>query len=288
MALFGAALGLAVVGAVMAAAALRLRHNRLTIDELHAQLQHAQKLEALGLLAGAVAHDFNNVLSAIRGYSEMLARETSGRSAEHVQELLKAADGAASLTRQLLTFSRREPPEVVPVELSTFVRDTSTMFRRLIGSGIAFECETSPVVALVDGGRLQQVLLNLIVNARDAMPDGGTLRIVTRRVELDERSASRHVEAKPGSYALVAVEDTGHGIDRAVRERMFEPFFTTKPSGIGTGLGLSTVYGIVRQHGGFIAVDSAPGEGTTFAVYLPASGSVAALPGPSESRPVSV
>ena len=271
MALVGTLLGLAAV-ALLAAAGLRLRRNHRTIGELEAQLAQSQKLESLGLLAGAVAHDFNNLLSAIRGYSELLARETDGRSADHAQELLKASDSAAALIRQLLTFSHREPaPNAAPVELSSVVRDTSTMLRRLVGPKIDFECEMDPVVACVDTGRLQQVLLNLVVNARDAMPDGGTLRIVTRLVELDDQIASRYVGARPGAYAFVGVEDTGVGIERNVRERMFEPFFTTKPAGVGTGLGLSTVYGIVRQHGGFIAVDSEPGAGTTFCVYLPAA-----------------
>ena len=236
----------------------RLRH-RGRIRELEAQLLQSQKLEALGLLAGAVAHDFNNVLAAIRGYAEMLERDTAGRSKEHAREILQAADGATALTRQLLTFSRREPPQTAPVELSAIVREASGMFGRLLGESIDFQCEAVPVVAQVDIGRVQQVLLNLVVNARDAMPDGGTLRIVTRPVEHDGTP-----------YALIAIEDTGHGIERAVRERMFEPFFTTKGPGVGTGLGLSTVYGIVRQHGGFITVESAPGEGSTFCVYLPA------------------
>jgi signal transduction histidine kinase len=234
------------------------RRRRGRIRELESQLVEAQKLEALGLLAGAVAHDFNNVLSAIRGYAEMLARDTTGRSADHANEILRAADGASALTRQLLTFSRRDPPHAAPVELSAVVRDASAMLGRLLGDGIDFECETAPVVASVDTGRLQQVLLNLVVNARDAMPNGGVLRIVTRPVEHDGTP-----------YALIAVEDTGEGIEQSVRERMFEPFFTTKPVGLGTGLGLSTVYGVVQQHGGFITVESAPGEGSTFCVYLP-------------------
>lgn len=258
MALFGAALGLAAV-CVLATVVVYLRRRNRRIDDLSAQLAQAQKLELLGLLAGAVAHDFNNVLLAIRGYGELLVQETSGRPAEHAREIVKAADGATALTRQLLTFGRREPVETSHVELSAAVHDTSAMFRTLLGESIAFECETMPV-AQVDAGRLQQVLLNLVVNARDAMPDGGVLRIATRPVEVDG-----------GSYALLAVEDTGHGIQRTVRERMFEPFFTTKPAGVGTGLGLSTVDGIVRDYGGFIGVESTPGEGTTFCVYLPAT-----------------
>jgi len=287
MALFGAALGFFIVGALLAASSvvyLRLRLSRRTIGELQAQLSQAQKLESLGLLAGAVAHDFNNLLSAIRGYSELLTRETTGRSAEHAQEVLKAADGAASLTRQLLTFSGREVAEAPPVEIGGLVRDTSAMFRRLIGPAVAFECDVEPVVAQVDTGRLQQVLLNLVVNARDAMPNGGRLRIATRPVAVDEATADRHVDARPGSYALIAVEDTGTGIERSVRERMFDPFFTTKPPGVGSGLGLSTVYGIVRQHGGFIAVESAPGEGTRFCVYLPASNLEPAAPQQAAER----
>src|SRR4051794_19325885 len=173
MALFGAGLAFVVAGALVPASAvayLRLRLSRRTIGELEAQLVQAQKLESLGLLAGAVAHDFNNLLSAIRGYTELLARETTGRSAEHAQEVLKAADGAASLTRQLLTFSRRERQVAAPVEVGRIVRDTSAMFRRLIGPSTELECDTEPVVAHIDTGRLQQLLLNLVVNARDAMP----------------------------------------------------------------------------------------------------------------------
>ncbi len=238
----------------------RLRQSRNRIRELEQQLVEAQKLESLGLLAGAVAHDFNNVLVAIRGFSELLVRDTTGRNAEHAQEVLNAADSAVLLTRQLLTFSQRERHESAPVEVGQIVRDTSTMFQRLIGPAIIFECDAEPVIAQVDNGRLQQLLLNLVVNARDAMPNGGRLSIVTRPVTVDEQR-----------YALIAVADTGHGIERSVRDRMFEPFFTTKPEGVGTGLGLSTVHGIVRQHGGFITVDSTPGEGTRFDVYLPAS-----------------
>jgi nitrogen-specific signal transduction histidine kinase/CheY-like chemotaxis protein len=269
MALYGAAL--ALVGAFFAVSAVAYLRLRRTNDALQAQLVQAQKLESLGLLAGAVAHDFNNVLSAIRGYGELLARETTGRSAEHAQEVLKAADGAASLTRQLLTFSRRDQQRTEPVEVGHVVHETSSMLGRLVGRSIELECDAQPVVARVDTGRLQQLLLNLVVNARDAMPDGGRLRIVTRPVVLDEPTAARHVGARPGTYALVCVEDSGPGIARDVRDRMFEPFFTTKPAGVGTGLGLSTVYGIVRQHEGFIAVDTSPGEGTRFCVYLPAS-----------------
>ena len=274
MALFGgAALGLFVVGALLAVSSVayfRLRLSRRTIGELQAQLLQAQKLESLGLLVGAVAHDFNNLLSAIRGYGELLTRETSGRSAEHAREVLKAADGAASLTRQLLTFSHREQDQE-PIEVSRLVADTRSMLERLVGSSIELECSAEPVVAHADGGRLQQLLLNLVVNARDAMPNGGRLRIETRPVDVDAQTARRHVGAHAGRYALIAVEDNGEGIDRGVRERMFEPFFTTKPPGVGTGLGLSTVYGIVRQHNGFIAIDTAPGEGTRFGVHIPAT-----------------
>jgi two-component system cell cycle sensor histidine kinase/response regulator CckA len=272
MALFSAGLGLFVVGALLAVSAvvyLRLRLSRRAIGELQAQLIQAQKLESLGLLAGAVAHDFNNLLSAIRGYSEMLARDTTGRSADHAQEVLKAADEAAALTRQLLTFSRRDPPESTPVDVSRLVRDKSSMFRQLIGPTIALEYDVEHVVVQANSGRLQQLLLNLVVNARDAMPNGGALRIVTRPETIDAQTAERHIGAHAGRYALISVADTGNGVTRDVRERMFEPFFTTKPAGLGTGLGLSTVYGIVQQHGGFITVDSAPDEGTRFCVYLP-------------------
>ncbi|HEV2592906.1 MAG TPA: ATP-binding protein [Gaiellaceae bacterium] len=290
MALFGAAAGLLFVGALLAVSSvayLRLRLSRRTIGELQAQLIQAQKLESLGLLAGAVAHDFNNLLSAIRGYSELLTRETSGRSAEHAREVLKAADGAASLTRQLLTFSHRDRQDTEPIDVSALVADTSSMFGRLVGPAIEFECAVEPVAAEADGGRLQQLLLNLVVNARDAMPDGGRLRIETRPVEVGAQTARRHVGAHAGPYALISVQDTGAGIDGGVRERMFEPFFTTKPPGVGTGLGLSTVYGIVRQHNGFIAVDTAPGEGTRFCIYIPATDRAPVTPPLPEAKALS-
>jgi signal transduction histidine kinase/CheY-like chemotaxis protein len=290
MALFGATLALFVVGALMAVSAVacrRLRLSRRTIGALQAQLVHAQKLESLGLLAGAVVHDFNNLLTAIRGYSELLTRETTGRSAEHAQEVLKAADGATALTRQLLRFGRRELPAATPADVGRLVGETSTMLGRLVGPAIRFECSAEPVVAKVDTGRLQQLLLNLVVNARDAMPHGGRLRISTRAVDVDAATAARQANARPGAYAVICVEDTGSGIERGVRERMFEPFFTTKPAGVGTGLGLSTVYDIVSQHGGFIVVDSRRGEGTRFRVYLPASDEEPASTAEPEQRAVS-
>jgi signal transduction histidine kinase len=243
---------------------------RRTVRALHAQLLQAQKFESLGLLAGAVAHDFNNLLSAIRSYGELLYANSDVRNAQRAGEILKATDRAATLTRDLLTYSRGDPEQSRPVELGRLVRETSAMFGRLLGPRVELACETQDdVVARVEPGQLQQVLLNLVVNARDAMPEGGELRIATRRVPVDAGQARRYA-TRPGPYALLEVIDTGTGIPDDVRKRIFDPFFTTKAPDVGTGLGLSIVQGIVRRHDGFVAVQSRPGAGTTFSVYLPA------------------
>ena len=261
--------------AVVALAALAtsltgLRRSRRSQAALRAQLLQAQKFESRGLLAGAVAHDFNNLLSAIRSYAELLAADSSERNAERARHILEASDRAATLTRDLLTYSRGERGASRPVEVGRLVRETSAMVGRLLGPRIDLACETpDEVVARVEPGQLQQVLLNLVVNARDAMPEGGELRIATRSVPVDAGQARRY-SAQPGSYALVEVRDTGIGIPADVQGRIFDPFFTTKPPDVGTGLGLSIVHGIVRRHAGFVAVRSRAGEGTTFSVYLPA------------------
>ena len=243
------------------------------LRESENQLRHAQKMEAVGRLAGGVAHDFNNVLSVILSYSEMLAAELeeSDPMRQDLEEIRQAGLRAAGLTRQLLTFSRQQVLEPTVVDLNELLVGIEKMLRRILGEDI--ELVLVPTAARgkvkVDPGSIEQVVMNLAVNARDAMPTGGKLTIETGDVVLDEGFARGHVGANLGPHVMLAVTDTGHGMDPATRARIFEPFFTTKETGKGTGLGLSTVFGIVQQSGGSIWVYSELGEGTTFKVYLP-------------------
>ena len=241
--------------------------------QLEQQLWQSQKMDALGSLAGGVAHDFNNVLTAILGYADLVLLDLPADSPHRkdLDEISRAAQRAGDLTRQLLTFSRRQPIEPRVLNLNDVVADTDKMLRRLIGQEVQLVTVLGPTLGTVraDPGQVHQVLLNLAVNARDAMPDGGTLTIETHEVEIDGVYAQEHVDAQPGAYVLLAVSDTGTGMDAATRARVFEPFFTTKEKGKGTGLGLATVYGIVRQHGGHISLYSEIGRGTTFKIYLP-------------------
>jgi two-component system cell cycle sensor histidine kinase/response regulator CckA len=240
---------------------------------LQARLVTAQKMEAVGQLAGGIAHDFNNLLGVITGYSELLIREfpPESRGRKRGEEIKRAADRAAALTRQLLAFSRRQVLQPKVLDLNEVVAEVEKMLRRVISEGIQIITVATAKLGKVsaDAGQIEQVLMNLAINARDAMPSGGRLVIETGNVELDATYVRTNPEAHPGPYVMLAVSDTGQGMDAKTMSRIFEPFFTTKAEGRGTGLGLATVYGIVRQSGGTVHVYSEPGHGSTFKVYLP-------------------
>ncbi|MBW3552661.1 MAG: PAS domain S-box protein [Gemmatimonadetes bacterium] len=257
--------------------------------QLEHQLQQAQKMEAIGRLAGGVAHDFNNILTGIQGYTQLSLEELPKEHAvrPNLEEVARSADRAAGLTRQLLAFSRRQMMQPRVVDPNETVRELRRMLTRVIGEDVELSTElaTDAGCILVDPGQLEQVILNLAVNARDAMPVGGRLTIRTGRVRLSGRDLADAEELEPGEYVELGVSDTGHGMSTQVMERLFEPFFTTKELGKGTGLGLSTVYGIIKQSGGHIRVESFPGGGTTFQVYFPG---VVGRPEVSESRPAGV
>jgi PAS domain S-box-containing protein len=237
------------------------------------RLLQAQKFEAVGRLAGGVAHDFNNLLTAIRGNAELLLMDLpeADPAREDVDEIRRAADRAAGLTRQLLAFSRRQVLQPRVLDLNAVVAEMEKMLRRVIGEDVELVTRPDPALARVhaDPGQLEQVILNLALNARDAMPQGGRLVVETANDRLDESLRRRYPYVVPGAYARLSVADSGTGMDAATLERAFEPFFTTKAAGRGTGLGLSTVYGIVKQSGGFIWIDSAPGAGTSVRMYFP-------------------
>jgi PAS domain S-box-containing protein len=241
--------------------------------QLEQQLRQAQKMEAVGRLAGGIAHDFNNILTAITGYADLLLEDLGATDPrrQDADEIHKAADRAAGLTRQLLAFSRQQVLQPTVLEVNKLVSDLEKMLRRLLGEDVELGTRLAPTTGRVkaDPGQLEQVIMNLAVNARDAMPNGGKLTLETGNVDLDEAYAADHYPARAGPFVLLAVSDTGIGMSEETQAHMFEPFFTTKEKGKGTGLGLATVYGIIKQSGGFIWVYSEVGHGTTFKLYLP-------------------
>ncbi|HEY1172126.1 MAG TPA: response regulator [Verrucomicrobiae bacterium] len=242
---------------------------------LEEQLRQAQKMESIGQLAGGVAHDFNNLLTVIHGHAALMLGDVEFHSKHHeaLREVARASDRAASLTRQLLAFSRKQPMQVREVDLNEAVSDITRMLQRVLGEPITLHCEYSPSIPSVkaDQSMLEQVIMNLAVNARDAMPKGGTLTLRTHKVIRRSITSTDLTEAHDGSYVCLTAQDTGTGIPPEILQRIFEPFFTTKEPGKGTGLGLATVYGIMKQHGGWVDVQSTLGHGTSFTIYLPAS-----------------
>jgi PAS domain S-box-containing protein len=255
--------------------------RRLSEEEkqaVEAQLVRSQKMEAVGTLASGVAHDFNNLLTAIQGFTELALMSTDPEDRLHndLEKIRTAADRGAGLVRQLLLFGRDQQMQMGPIDVNATAVGMVKMLSPLIGEDVTIETELEfdPWLAHADEGSIQQVLMNLAINARDAMPEGGTLRIATKNVSVEDGETSLAPEAKPGAYVCVSVQDSGAGMDEETIDRIFEPFFSTKGPGKGTGLGLSVVYGIVTQHGGWITARSTPRRGTTFDVYLPAAGDV--------------
>jgi signal transduction histidine kinase len=242
-------------------------------EHLEQQLRQAHKMEAIGTLAGGVAHDFNNILSTIEGYAGLLRDRIKKKSPirDYVEQIVAAAERASELTRRLLAFSRNQVIHPKPISLNETISSINTLLARLVGEDIEFRIRTSPedLVVMADELQIEQMLINLVTNARDAMPNGGTLSISSELAELTEDAVKGPWTLPPGSYAKLTVSDSGVGIDASVRDRVFEPFFTTKEVGKGTGLGLSMAYGIVKQHRGSIEVESEQGKGTVFTIYLP-------------------
>src|SRR5262249_5067624 len=241
--------------------------------DMEEQLRRAQRMESIGTFSGGIAHDFNNLLTVIKGYSQLALSQPEEhlQNHEHLEQINQAATRASTLVSQLLAFSRKQILQPRIISLNDVVTGLQKMLSRLIGEDIEIQISLTPDLGSVkaDPGQIEQVLMNLAANARDAMPSGGKLIVETRNAHLPDQHPSPHLSIPPGDYALLTVSDTGLGMDMATQSRIFEPFFTTKPAGQGTGLGLSTAYGIVRQSGGHITVDSAPGMGTIFRIYLP-------------------
>ncbi len=241
-------------------------------EKLQHQLQHAQKMEAIGTLAGGVAHDFNNLLQGIQGYCEILLLTQDGEHVKELQEMLRATKRGGELTRQLLTFSRKMESNLCPVDLNKVIHGMQSLLERTIPKmiNVRFNLKGSFMYVNGDASQLEQVLMNLAVNARDAMPDGGQLTIGTEDVVLDQNNTRILPEVVPGPYVLLTVSDTGEGMDKDTQTRIFDPFFTTKDIGKGTGLGLAIIYGIIKNHEGYVICESEPKEGTIFNIYLPA------------------
>jgi PAS domain S-box-containing protein len=256
------------------------------LKRLESQLRQAQKMEALGRLAGGVAHDFNNLLMIITGYSELVYNRfrPDDPSRSPLAEVQKAAERAVELTRQLLAFSRKQVLQPRVIALNPLLRDLFDMLRRLIGENIQLSFALAPDLSLakVDPGQFEHAVINLAVNARDAMAGSGILSIETRNARIGDEAAALNPDARPGEYVVVTVSDRGHGMDESTQARIFEPFFTTKPAGSGTGLGLAMVYGFVKQSGGHIEVDSAPGRGTSFRLFLPRTEATETTPAPAQ------
>ena len=257
---------------------LREANERRDRKRLEGQIEQLRKFEAIGRLAGGIAHDFNNVIGAILGWAEMGCEEAQpgSRFHERFQNICDQARRAGKLTAQLLAFARRQVLQPRKIDLNGLVEESTTLLWKLIGEHIEVCVFPAPnlCVTMADPAQMEQVLMNLCLNARDAMPGGGRLVIEMKNVEIEETYCRTHAYAKPGSYVLLSVSDTGIGMDAVTMERVFEPFFTTKEVGKGTGLGLATVYGIVKQHGGFIDVHSEPQRSTSFHIYLPADSGV--------------
>jgi len=249
------------------------KQSEMARERLEAQLRHSQKMEAIGSLAGGIAHDFNNMLYVMMTFTDIALDSTDEGDPRRSQlaEVKKAAERAATLVRQLLAFSRKQILQPLQLNLNKVTSELQKMLHRILGEDISLELLLSPDLGLTmaDPSQIEQVLMNLVVNARDAMPQGGTLTLATANLDLRDGWAANGTSVNPGNYVTLAVTDTGCGMDAQTRERIFEPFYTTKDQGKGTGLGLSTVYGIVRQSGGEIQVESEPGHGTTFTIYLP-------------------
>jgi two-component system, cell cycle sensor histidine kinase and response regulator CckA len=264
------------------------KHAEAHLARTEDQLRHAQKMEAIGRLAGGVAHDFNNLLTIILSYAALARDEAAAAPAEReaLHEIEKAGQRARELTSQLLTISRQQTFKPRVLSINDTLAHVEKMLRRVLGADVELLLRCDPHLghARLDPGQLEQVLLNLAINARDAMPDGGKLTIETGNVDLDARYASGHLGISPGPHVMLAVSDSGVGMDRETQARIFEPFFTTKPAGKGTGLGLSTVFGIVRQSDGSIWVYSEPGNGTTFKLYFPRVSAAATTPTGSERQ----
>jgi PAS domain S-box-containing protein len=249
------------------------RQAEEALRQSEAQLRQAQKMEAVGRLAGGVAHDFNNVLTAIFGYADLIldALPLGDPSRHDIAEIKRAANRAAGLTRQLLAFSRKQVMQPRRLDLNEIIENLETLLLKLVGQEIVLHLDMAPSLWAVkaDPGQIEQVLMNLSANARDAMPDGGTLTISTINEDLAPDDAAALVGIEPGRFVRLTVSDSGQGIPDHVRPHVFEPFFTTKEQGKGTGLGLATVYGIVKQSGGWVYLDEAPGSGASFRIYLP-------------------